>query len=290
MSAAGAEPACSCWLLPPATAAARAVPASASAFPAVGGHGGMLAFACGRDDGAGWPCALLARARALRGAVLKPLAAAGDARGARERAFYASVFGGGGVGGAPAPCVGASGFAGAHALRPLLPAWLGECAGGYLAGHATCCDVVVPGYCGGAVGCAPSSYALGLADIGVAEPWARGHGPVLVAYDDAAVAMLRLDPAKYGGGANISMLYWQGPILDRQYKQGVQALATFHTEISSGSTQYTKGQMVGTPALFHTTYGAGKGRVLISPPHPEETQPRLDDIVESYILWASSAI
>jgi hypothetical protein len=111
------------------------VPPSASAFAAVGGHGGMLAFACGRaggDAAAGWPCALLVRARALRGAVLKPLAAAGDARAARERAFYASVFGVG-VGGAPAPCVGASCFAGAHALRPLLPAWLGECAGGYVA-------------------------------------------------------------------------------------------------------------------------------------------------------------
>ena len=217
------------------------------------------------------------------------LQSAGDVAGLRAADYDLVIFPGGG-GSAEAAGIGA---AGGDAVRAFVAAgrgYLGVCAGGYLAGHATCCDVVVPGYCGGAVGCAPSSYALGLADIGVAEPWARGHGPVLVAYDDAAVAMLRLDPAKYGGGANISMLYWQGPILDRQYKQGVQALATFHTEISSGSTQYTKGQMVGTPALFHTTYGAGKGRVLISPPHPEETQPRLDDIVESYILWASSAI
>ena len=46
--------------------------------------------------------------------------------------------------------------------------------------------------------------------------------------------------------------------------------------------------MVDTPSLLHTTYGAG--RVLISSPHPEETIPRLDDLVEAYVLWAGKAI
>jgi hypothetical protein len=113
---------------------------------------------------------------------------------------------------------------------------------------------------------------------------------VLVSYSSAAIEMLQLDASKYAG-RNISMLYYQGPILDKKnYVQRVESLATFETEINSGHTPYTTGQMVGAPALFHATFGAGKGRVLISPPHPEETVPRLDDIVEGYILWAGGAI
>ena len=64
--------------------------------------------------------------------------------------------------------------------------------------------------------------------------------------------------------------------------------ATFTTEIHSGHTQYTTGQMVGAPALMMTTYG--QGRVLISPPHPEETAPRMDDLVKAYTLWAARAL
>ena len=118
----------------------------------------------------------------------------------------------------------------------------------------------------------------------------RGHGVVEVLYSDAAIAALRLDAATYSG-KNVSVLYYQGPIMDKTYKTtGFESLATFETEIHSGHTKYTTGQMVGAPALLRTTYGAGAGRVLISPPHPEETIPRLDDVVQAYVLWAAGAI
>lgn len=49
-----------------------------------------------------------------------------------------------------------------------------------------------------------------------------------------------------------------------------------------------RGQMVGAPALLLATHRSG--RVLLSPPHPEETVPRLDDVVEAYVLYASGAL
>ena len=127
--------------------------------------------------------------------------------------------------------------------------------------------------------------------MGVAEPWDRGHGYVQMAFSDESVAMLQLDPATYGGGRNVSILYSQGPIQARQYPGRFTTDAVFRTEVNSGPhPQWTRGEMAGTPSLLHTTYGAGAGRVLISAPHPEETVPRLDDIVKAYVLWAGRAI
>ena len=195
----------------------------------------------------------------------------------------------GGSGGGEATTIGADGAAAVKAFVAAGKGYLGVCAGGYLAGTASCCDGVIQGYCGGKSGCSNSSYALGLVNYGVAEPWDRGHGPVLVSYSDSTIAMLGLDAAKYSG-KNVSVLYFQGPIMSKLYKGTYTAGATFETEIHTGHPQYTTGQMVGAPALLWTTYGAGAGRVLISPPHPEETVPRFDDVCEAYILWAARAL
>ena len=195
----------------------------------------------------------------------------------------------GGSGSSEAAAIGAAGAAAVRAFVAAGGGYLGTCAGGYLAGNASCCAVQMAGYCGGAVGCGRSPYALGLVDMGVAEPWDRGHGYVVMAYSDAAVAMLHLDASTYGGGRNVSILYWQGPIQSREYPStGYTVDATFKTEIALNHPQWTRGEMVETPSLLHTTYG--KGRVLVSAPHPEETVPRLDDIIEAYVLWASGAI
>ena len=187
----------------------------------------------------------------------------------------------------------AIGAAGQDAVRSFVAAgkgYLGTCAGGFLALTATCCDVPVPGYCNGATGCTNSSHALALIDFAAVEPWDRGHGMVTMVYDDAAVAMLKLDPAVYGGGRNTSILYYQGPIADRLYPQSFSSGATFTSEIHSSHTSVTTGQMVGTTGLAFSTYGAGQGRVLVSPPHPEETIPRLDDVIAAYVLWAGKGL
>jgi hypothetical protein len=165
--------------------------------------------------------------------------------------------------------------------------YYGTCAGGFLASNESCCWTSMPGYCGGATGCAPSPTSFKLMDLGVAEPWDRGHGVVTMRFNDAGAAALQL-PAAYTG-VDIDVLYWQGPIASRLYPStGFAAWANFTSEIAINHPQWTTGEMLGAPALMTTTYG--QGRVLVSPPHPEQTAPRLDVLIKAYVLWAAGAI
>ena len=81
--------------------------------------------------------------------------------------------------------------------------------------------------------------------MAAAEPWDRGHGYVEMLFSDAAIALFKLDPSVYSG-KNITVLYWQGPIAS---KIGPAANYTTHalftSEIHSGHTAYTTGQMLG---------------------------------------------
>lgn len=167
-----------------------------------------------------------------------------------------------------------------------LPA--GTCAGGYLAGNNSCCSQSMEGYCNGATGCSQSTWPLQLVDMGVAEPWDRGHGVVTMAFSDEAVATLQL-PSSYKG-TNTSVLYWQGPIQSRLYPwTGFTSLAMFTSEVAYLHPEWTTGQMVNTPAVLTSVYH-GAGRVLISAPHPEQTEPMLLDVIKGYVLWAAKAI
>ena len=205
------------------------------------------------------------------------------------QAFDLVVFPGGGSS-SEAAAIGAQGAAAVRAFVAAGKGYLGTCAGGYLAGNASCCAQKMAGYCGGGVGCAPSPYALGLINMGVAEPWDRGHGLVEMSFSASAVAMLQLDVETYGGGRNVSILYYQGPIQYRGYAGGYTVDAVFNSEIHSGHPQWTTGEMVHTPSLIHATYGSAGGRVLISSPHPEETIPRLNDLILQYARWAGGEI
>ena len=218
-------------------------------------------------------------------ASLALLDAAGVAALSRSAVDVLVVPGGGGS--AEATGLGAAGAAAIEAFVSSGGGYYGTCAGGFLAAAGSCCDERIPGYCGGRTGCSPSSYGLGLIDLYAAEPWNRGHGDVLVAYDDATVDALKLDPAVYRG-KNVTVLYYQGPIADRAHAGNFSRGATFATEIASNLPQYTTGQMLGAPAVLFSTHGAG--RVLVSPPHPEETTPRRDDVVLAYTLWAGRAL
>jgi putative intracellular protease/amidase len=207
-------------------------------------------------------------------------------------AFDVVVFPGG-SGSGEFNAIGEAGQAAVRAFVAAGKGYYGTCAGGFLALTATCCSnsthAALPGYCDGGVGCSNKTDALALIDYAAAEPWDRGHGMVSMIYDDNTVAMLKLDPAVYGGGRNTSVLYYQGPIADRAYpSKGYTSGATFTSEIHSGHPNLTTGQMIGTTALAYTTYG--EGRVLISIPHPEETVPRLNDVVAAYVLYAGKAI
>ena len=153
------------------------------------------------------------------------------------------VFPGGG-GSAEASAIGTKGAAAVKAFVSAGGGYYGTCAGGFLASSKTCCSEVIPGYCKGAVGCSPSSYGLALIDLAAAEPWDRGHGYVTMMFNDAAVAQFQLDPAVYSA-KNISLLYFQGPIAAKNYAENYTVHARFTTEIHSGHTNYTTGQMIG---------------------------------------------
>ena len=43
--------------------------------------------------------------------------------------------------------------------------------------------------------------------------------------------------------------------------------------------------MVNTSAIVTSSYGSG--RVLVSSPHPEQTQPQLLDLILGYVRWAA---
>jgi hypothetical protein len=88
---------------------------------------------------------------------------------------------------------------------------------------------------------------------------------VTIEFTDAAIATLRLNPAKYAG-TNTTILYWQGPIQDRGYAGNFTTLAHYTSEIHSLHTPLTTGQQIHTPAILTSTFGAG--RVLLSSPHP----------------------
>jgi len=166
--------------------------------------------------------------------------------------------------------------------------YMGTCAGAYLASEAYCCDTKMVGYCNGSVGCFESTNRLKMVNFANAEPWNRGHGPVNVTFTDEAVAMLHLPVEHFGGGVNISIIYWQGPIHDRNYhSSGFTTLATFRSEIALIHPDLTTGQMVGTPAMITSTYG--QGRVLLSTPHPEIAPPIMD-LLKGMIYWVSKVI
>jgi len=122
-------------------------------------------------------------------------------------AFDVVVFPGGG-GSSEATGIGAAGAAAVQAFVAGGGGYYGTCAGAYLAGTATCCDVPTPGYCGGATGCTKSSYALGLVQMGAAEPWDRGHGYVDMMFNEETIAMLQLNASRYSQ-QNVSILYYQ---------------------------------------------------------------------------------
>ena len=202
--------------------------------------------------------------------------------------FDVIVFPGGG-GRGEATGIGAAGEAAVVTFVNGGGGYYGTCAGAYLAGTASCCETAaIKSYCNGTIGCGPVSYALKLVDFAATEPWDRGHGYVSVMYTDAAIAVLHLDATVYSN-KNISILYYQGPIVDKSYNNnGFTVGSSFTTEIHSLHPAETTGQMLGAPALMMSTFG--QGRVLLSPPHPEETIPRMDDVIEAYTLWVGKVI
>jgi glutamine amidotransferase-like uncharacterized protein len=116
------------------------------------------------------------------------------------------------------------------------------------------------------------------------EPFDRGHGTVNVEFTKDGVADLGLDVSIFGGNKNVTIMYWQGPIVKTvDLPKNVSKLAFFRTEIHSKHTNETTGEMVNTPAITSLD-NYGKGRVVLNSPHPE-LDPKIPDIYTGELLW-----
>ena len=65
------------------------------------------------------------------------------------------------------------------------------------------------------------------------EPWDRGHGVVQIEFTAQGRSELLLEASTFGG--NVSIMYWQGPIVkDKDLPTNVTRLGYFRTEIHTG--------------------------------------------------------
>ena len=140
------------------------------------------------------------------------------------------------------------GLAGREQVRRFIEAgggYVGICAGAYLA-----CD----GF----------SWSVHVLDAKTPSSlWERGHGDLEIETTDAGHSLLGL-PSK------TKVIYHNGPIITPAKNDAIpdyEPLVFFRTEVSK--TPKHAGLQINTPAMVRGTFG--KGKVLISSPHPEQT-------------------
>lgn len=140
--------------------------------------------------------------------------------------------------------------------------YLGICAGAYLA-------------------CTGFSWGVGVLDAKTVSPkWRRGTGVVEVEVTPAGAQATGL-PA----GTN-RIRYANGPILTPHGRDPIppyETLAFFRTELAKNDTPV--GAMVSAPAIVRGVFG--KGRVIVSSPHPESTDGLKDSFAPSAVRWAA---
>ena len=166
------------------------------------------------------------------------------------------------AGGSGSKEAGSIGDAGREAVKKFVQdggGYLGICAGAYLA-------------------CSKFSWSLGLLDAQtVSSKWQRGRGDVEMEITPAGERLTTLPAARR------TVHYGNGPILKPAGRTDLapyEPLAFYRTELAENDTPI--GAMVNTPAIVRGQFG--KGRVLISSPHPEQT-PGLEIIVDRAV-WA----
>jgi glutamine amidotransferase-like uncharacterized protein len=218
-------------LLLAASAHAEAPPTRVALFDDSGSFG----------KGVGHVTAQLATAKDMKLTVVK----GADIAAGVLKDFDAVVF----TGGSGSKQAAALGEAGRQQVRDFVErggGYVGICAGAYLA-------------------CSGFGWSLGVLDARtVSSKWMRGKGPVKIEVNDAGARTTGL-PAR-----EQEIRYANGPIIkpaERPELADYETLASFRTELAENDTP--KGVMIDSPAWARGTFG--KGRVLISSPHPEQT-------------------
>jgi len=191
-----------------------------------------------------------------------------DVQGLKPSAFDVVVFPGG-SGNGQSEAIGPVGISALQAFVKAGRGYIGTCGGAFLAlQHVKFYGDPAP----------PTQ-----------EPWNRGHGDVKVEFTAQGLTQLDLPKGSYGG--NLTIMYWQGPIVKTsdftKYAPAVKPLAYFRTEIHSGQPNKTTGEMVNTPAVTSLDgYGGGTGRVVLNSPHPELT-PNVPAIYAGELVWVT---
>ena len=124
--------------------------------------------------------------------------------------------------------------------------YLGICAGAYLA-------------------CSGFTWGLGVLNAKTVSPkWMRGKGTVEMEVAPLGKKTTGLAARKH------AIRYANGPIIQPDTRTDIppyEALAIFRTELAGNGSP--KGAMIDSPAIVRGTFG--KGRVISSSPHPEQT-------------------
>ena len=167
------------------------------------------------------------------------------------------------TGGSGSKQAAALGDAGRQQVRDFVEkggGYVGVCAGAYLA-------------------CSGFSWGLGVLDAKtVSSKWMRGKGQVQIEVLPAGEQVTGMPPKQ------VEIRYANGPIIQPAGRPEVpdyETLAFFRSELAENGTP--AGVMVNSPAWARGTFG--QGQVLVSSPHPEQT-----DGMESWIEKAVRSV
>ncbi len=140
------------------------------------------------------------------------------------------------------------------------------------------------GICAGAyLACTGFSWGVGVLNAKtVSSKWQRGKGDVEIEFTPLAPGVTGLDAGKK------TIRYANGPIITADNREGIapfEPLAFFRTEFAeNGSPQ---GAMVNAPAIVRGVFG--KGRVISSSPHPEQTAG-MEGFIEHAVRWVAGRV
>lgn len=181
--------------------------------------------------------------------------------GSLKNASFDVVIFTGGSGSGQSKTIGKTGVAQTRKFVENGGGYIGICAGAYLA-------------------CEGFSWGVKILDAKtVSSKWKRGHGLVKLEMTDKGREILGLPAGqfdiKYGNGPIYTIA--QSPVIP-----DFKPLAYYRTELAENDTP--KGVMVNSPAMVMGTFG--KGRVLCSSPHPEQT-PGMETFIERAVKWAA---
>jgi glutamine amidotransferase-like uncharacterized protein len=138
------------------------------------------------------------------------------------------------------------------------------------------------GICAGAyLACTHFSWGVGVLNARTVSPkWRRGRGNV-----EVEITAAGQETSGIAAGTH-EIRYANGPILaphDREDIPAYETVAYFRTELAENDTP--EGIMVDSPAIARGFFG--KGRVVVSSPHPESTEGMEGTFAPAAVRWVA---